>query len=418
MVCADEVAPVLPAAAHRPGARPVAGLPLCGPRFLTHSARRAQAAPRLPRCAASSNARQGRRLRPGRRDLARRHRRSRRQGCPTSSPRVSTARWTGCEQTLARRGDPRTLWPEVRSIIVLAMNYGPAHDPLAVLDKQGPRRDLGLCAEPRLSRHHQGQAQGRRRQARGEGRLRRQGLRRYRAGHGKAAGRGRRHRLAGQAHQSGQPRARLLAVPRHDLHHRRSRTPTQPRPTIAAPAAPASMPARPTPFPRPTGSTPAAASPTSPSRTRVPIPHEFREAIGNRIYGCDDCLAACPWNKFARTASEAKLKARDDLREPPLADLLALDDAGFRAPVLRLAGQAHRPRPVHAKRADRGRQFGRPVAGRALRGAARRRFAAGARRGRLGARPIARARTFQGPDRRPERLDPVIAAEFHAAIGQ
>ncbi|RUU49691.1 tRNA epoxyqueuosine(34) reductase QueG, partial [Mesorhizobium sp. M2C.T.Ca.TU.009.01.2.1] len=62
-----------------------------------------------------------------------------------------------------------------------------------------------------------------------------------------------------------------------------------------------------------------------------PIPHEFREAIGNRIYGCDDCLAACPWNKFARAASEAKLAAREDLREPPLSELLALDDAAFRA---------------------------------------------------------------------------------------
>ncbi|TWI87124.1 epoxyqueuosine reductase [Roseibium hamelinense] len=61
-----------------------------------------------------------------------------------------------------------------------------------------------------------------------------------------------------------------------------------------------------------------------------PIPHEFREAIGNRIYGCDDCLAACPWNKFARTANEAKLLARDDLKSPALADLLTLDDAAFR----------------------------------------------------------------------------------------
>jgi epoxyqueuosine reductase len=61
-----------------------------------------------------------------------------------------------------------------------------------------------------------------------------------------------------------------------------------------------------------------------------PIPHEFRTAIGNRIYGCDDCLAACPWNKFAIQASEAKLAARDDLREPALADLLGLDDTAFR----------------------------------------------------------------------------------------
>jgi epoxyqueuosine reductase len=62
-----------------------------------------------------------------------------------------------------------------------------------------------------------------------------------------------------------------------------------------------------------------------------PIPREFRAAIGNRIYGCDDCLAACPWNKFAAAASEAKLVARADLKEPKLADLLALDDAGFRS---------------------------------------------------------------------------------------
>jgi len=61
-----------------------------------------------------------------------------------------------------------------------------------------------------------------------------------------------------------------------------------------------------------------------------PIPQEFREAIGNRIYGCDDCLAACPWNKFAAAAREAKLVARQDLTNPALADLLTLDDAGFR----------------------------------------------------------------------------------------
>jgi epoxyqueuosine reductase len=62
-----------------------------------------------------------------------------------------------------------------------------------------------------------------------------------------------------------------------------------------------------------------------------PIPVEFRKAIGNRIYGCDDCLAACPWNKFAQVGREAKLAARDELRAPPLADLVRLDDAPFRA---------------------------------------------------------------------------------------
>jgi epoxyqueuosine reductase len=62
-----------------------------------------------------------------------------------------------------------------------------------------------------------------------------------------------------------------------------------------------------------------------------PIPHEFRKAIGNRIYGCDDCLAACPWNKFAQEGREIKLAARDALRAPPLAELARLDEPAFRA---------------------------------------------------------------------------------------
>ena len=62
-----------------------------------------------------------------------------------------------------------------------------------------------------------------------------------------------------------------------------------------------------------------------------PIPHEFRRAIGNRIYGCDDCLAVCPWNKFANAAAANKAFApRAELAAPALADMLALDDAGFR----------------------------------------------------------------------------------------
>jgi epoxyqueuosine reductase len=67
------------------------------------------------------------------------------------------------------------------------------------------------------------------------------------------------------------------------------------------------------------------------------IAPEFRAAMGNRIFGCDDCLAVCPWNKFAQAASEAKLRARDDLLAPALSELLQLDDAAFRG---KFAGSA------------------------------------------------------------------------------
>jgi epoxyqueuosine reductase len=71
-----------------------------------------------------------------------------------------------------------------------------------------------------------------------------------------------------------------------------------------------------------------------------PIPEEFRRAIGNRIYGCDDCLAVCPWNKFAREGSLMKSHARKDLEQPDLIDLLSLDEKSFKtrfagSPVLR-----------------------------------------------------------------------------------
>ncbi len=64
--------------------------------------------------------------------------------------------------------------------------------------------------------------------------------------------------------------------------------------------------------------------------TKGPIPREFRAAMGNRIYGCDDCLAVCPWNKFAHAAREAAFHPRAELTAPLLADLACLDDAAFR----------------------------------------------------------------------------------------
>ena len=94
-----------------------------------------------------------------------------------------------------------------------------------------------------------------------------------------------------------------------------------------------------------------------------PIPHELRPLMGNRIYGCDDCLAVCPWNRFAARSRHDKLRARDELTAPRLAELAALDDAGFRAlfsgsPIKRIGRN-----PVRAQRVDRDRQFRRPRAG-------------------------------------------------------
>jgi epoxyqueuosine reductase len=71
-----------------------------------------------------------------------------------------------------------------------------------------------------------------------------------------------------------------------------------------------------------------------------PIPMEFRHAIGNRIYGCDDCLAVCPWNKFAHEGRLMKSHARKDLEQPQLIELLSIDDKGFKerfkgSPILR-----------------------------------------------------------------------------------
>jgi epoxyqueuosine reductase len=61
-----------------------------------------------------------------------------------------------------------------------------------------------------------------------------------------------------------------------------------------------------------------------------PIPEEFREPIGNRVFGCDDCLAVCPWNKFAAHSAETRMALNEELRARPLAELAALDDASFR----------------------------------------------------------------------------------------
>ena len=155
-------------------------------------------------------------------------------------------------------------------------------------------------------------------------------VRRHRAGDGEAARRARRARLAGQAHQPRLARVRLVAVPRLDLHHRRDRARrARGRSLRRLPPLPRRLPD-------------ARLHRALPLDARACISYltiehkghiapRFREAMGNRIFGCDDCLAVCPWNKFAQSARETKLSLRAESDNPPLAELLLLDDAAFRA---------------------------------------------------------------------------------------
>jgi epoxyqueuosine reductase len=234
------------------------------------------------------------------------------------------------EETMARRGDPRALWPDVRSIIVLAMNYGPDRDPRDVLAK----RDRGAISVYAQNRDYHDLIKGRLKGVAGKLAAR--------AGCdvkvfvdtapvmekplAEAAGigwQGKHTNLVSRQHGSwlflGTIFTTALLEPdaREEDRCGSCRACLDACPTNAFPA-PYLIDAR-------------RCISYLTIENKGPIPTEFRAAIGNRIYGCDDCLAACPWNKFAQQASEAKLVARDDLREPKLADLLELDDAAFRA---------------------------------------------------------------------------------------
>ena len=104
--------------------------------------------------------------------------------------------------------------------------------------------------------------------------------------------------------------------------------------------------------------------------------------MGNRIYGCDDCLAVCPWNKFAQIArEEPDFSPRAATTAPRLAELAAARRRGIPRDVRRLAGQAHRPRPLRPQRPHRDRQRASGAPG----------LLAAARRGLDDASPLVRA---------------------------
>ncbi len=233
-------------------------------------------------------------------------------------------------ETLERRADPRTLWPEVRSIIVLAMNYGPDHDPREVLEK----RDRGAISVYAQNRDYHDIIKGRLKEIAGRIVARAGGdvkvfvdtapvMEKPLAEAAGIGWQGKHSNLVSREFGSWLflgsifTTAEIEPDAAEEDHCGSCRACLDACPTDAFPA-PYRLDAR-------------RCISYLTIENKGPIPHEFRQAIGNRIYGCDDCLAACPWNKFARQASEAKLAARDDLREPKLAELLALDDAAFRS---------------------------------------------------------------------------------------
>ena len=233
-------------------------------------------------------------------------------------------------ETLERRADPRTLWPEVRSIIVVAMNYGPDRDPRGIL----ARTDRGAISVYAQNRDYHDVMKGRLKEMAGRIVARAGGdvkvfvdtapvMEKPLAEAAGIGWQGKHSNLVSREFGSWLflgsifTTAEIPPDAAEDDHCGSCRACLDVCPTDAFPA-PYRLDAR-------------RCISYLTIENKGPIPAEFREAIGNRIYGCDDCLAVCPWNKFASQASEAKLSARDDLREPALGDLLALDDAAFRS---------------------------------------------------------------------------------------
>ncbi|MGB3540012.1 MAG: tRNA epoxyqueuosine(34) reductase QueG [Mesorhizobium sp.] len=233
-------------------------------------------------------------------------------------------------ETLERRSSPSTLWPEVRSIIVLAMNYGPGHDPREIL----ARKSSGAISVYAQNRDYHDVMKGRLKEIAGKIVAKAGGdvkvfvdtapvMEKPLAGAAGLGWQGKHTNLVSREHGSwlflGTIFTTAVLEPgTAEIDHCGScRACLDACPTNAFPA-PYRLDAR-----------RCISYLTIENKGSIPL--EFRQAIGNRIYGCDDCLAACPWNKFAHAASEAKLAAREDLRQPALAELLQLDDAAFRS---------------------------------------------------------------------------------------
>jgi epoxyqueuosine reductase len=240
------------------------------------------------------------------------------------------------ESRLHHRRSPQGLWDEARSVIALGMSYAPEADPLAlagspdrarisVYAQGGDYHDTVKKALKALARWLVAEADKRK--------LGPAGVKVFvdtapvmEKPLGQAAG----ARLAGQAHQSGQPRstAHGCSSARSIPRWRSSRI-SRGRTIADRAGLPDACPTQAFPAPYQLDARRCISYLTI--EHKGPIPLEFRKALGNRIYGCDDCLAVCPWNKFAQSAAAMKaFLPRAELAAPKLADLLALDDTAFR----------------------------------------------------------------------------------------
>lgn len=234
------------------------------------------------------------------------------------------------EETLDRRADPRVLWPEARSAVVLAMNYGPDSDPLDNLAKPS----VGNISVYARSRDYHDVLKGRLKEVAGL-------IARDTGADVKV--------FVDTAPLMEKPLAALAGVGWQGKHTNLVSRDFGSWLFLGVILSAADLPAD-EPAPDrcgacrrcldacPTGALPAPYQ--IDARRCVsyltiehagPIPDELRPLIGNRIYGCDDCLAVCPWNKFASEAAEMKLQPRPELTAPSLAELASLDDAAFRA---------------------------------------------------------------------------------------
>jgi len=234
------------------------------------------------------------------------------------------------ERDPARRSDPRVLWPDVRSIVMLGVNYGPDHDPLVVLSQkdrgaisvyaQGDDyHDLIKARLKQLARWLTQNAGGEVKVFVDTAAVMEKPLA-ARAGLG---WQGKHTNLLSRDFGSWLFLGAIFTT--LDLPEDRPEHGDCGSCTACLDVCPTNA------FPAPYRLDARRCISYLTIEHKGPIPRELRELIGNRIYGCDDCLAVCPWNKFAKQGREAKLAARASLRAPKLSELARLDNAQFRA---------------------------------------------------------------------------------------